>query len=361
MENKNSDSCTTQDNGKKGEVSSPLVDRASRARLTRLQAEYIAATQHAEGEARLVTARTNDVYRRFADSSFPPEVRLLVMKAGVLQHASCWRVGHRSTVEDLRQAAFSCLLPAWLWHSQVSPFDLSRLDHESRGILTDTAQQAFLGTTIFKINAVCKQLEILRELRFEVPPLFMNVGVHIRYLEMAICIHLSNIDRPQNYNDAWAAIQDIKWLKFHLPNLKTCVLTLELDCPLLEFDEPDVSAFDRRFLQAPCIPIMRDPSHDFKTLNDGFAKLFEVFADEGPGKSRFVRVRFRLEPHLVALPTGKRQTDDSSFGPLVEAERIGREDTSFGARLVDAAYRLERTDSQLLPEVEQHEWDKLFR
>ena len=360
MENKDSDSRTSQNNEKKGEVSSPLVDHASRARLTRLQPGYIAASQHAEGKARLVTARTNDVYRRFADPSLPPEVRLLVMKAGVLQHASCWRVGPRSTMDDLRQIAFSRLLPAWLWHSQVSPFDLSRLDHESRGILTDTAQQAFLGTTIFKLDAVCKQLEILRELRFEVPPLFMNVGVHIRYLEMTICVHLVNIDRPQNYNDAWAAIQDIKWLKFHLPNLKTCVLTLELDRPL-EVDEPDVPAFDRRFLQAPCIPIMRDPSHDFKTLNDGFAKLFEVFANEGPGKSRFVRIRFRLEPHLVALLTGKRQTDDSSFGPLVKAERIGREDTSLGARLVDAAYRLERTDSQLLPEVEQHELDKLFR
>jgi hypothetical protein len=365
MENKRSDSCTSQDDEKKGEVSSLLIDRASRAKLMRLQAGSIAATQHAEGEARLGTARAYDVHRHFASSSFPPELRLLVMRAGVLQHAPCWHVGPKTTMDDLKEAAFSCLLPSSLWCPQVSRFVFDRLDDQMRSILTDTAQRAFLENTIFKIDAVDRKMgDILRELRFEVPPLLKDVGPFVHNLAMTIRVSVGGSNKPQNCNHAWAAIQDIKWLKFHLPNLKSCVLTLELGLPMLTGDKPEVPAFDRRFLQTPCNPIMRDPRHDFKTLSDGFARLFEVFADEGPGKSRFVRVRFCSDAHDFAVLLGWDDTDVFSYGPLVRAERIGKDDASLGARLVEAAYRLVRADSPLpLEEQPKHEpywWENLF-
>jgi hypothetical protein len=268
-------------------------------------------------------------------------------------------------MDDLKEAAFSCLLPSSLWCPQVSRYVFDRLDDQMRSILTDTAQQAFLENTIFKIEAVGRKMgEILRELRFEVPPLLKAVGQNVHNLEMTIRVSVSGTDKPQNRNDAWAAIQDIKGLKSHLPNLKSCVLTLELCLPMLTGDKPEVPAFDRRFLQTPCNPIMRDPSHDFKTLKDGFARLFEVFADEGPGKSRFVRVRFGSDARDFAVFLGWDDTDVISHGPLVKAERIGKDDGALGARLVEAAYRLVRADSPLpleeQPKVEPYWWENLF-
>jgi hypothetical protein len=76
------------------------------------------------------------------------------------------------------------------------------------------------------------------------------------------------------------------------------------------------------------------------------SELFEIFADAGTGKASFVRVRYSdgnevysLTP-LVAL---------HHYGPLVQVERLKpaglsqTSQTSLGARLVDLAYRLERS------------------
>ena len=266
---------------------------------------------------------------------------------------------------DLREAAFSCLLPSNLWCPQVSRFVFGRLDDKMRSILTDTAQQAFLENTIFKIDAVDRKMGgILLELRFEVPPLLKDVGQDIHYLELTIRVILGDFNQAQNCNDAWAAIQDIKWLKFHLPSLRSCVLTLELGLPMRMVREPEVPAFDRRFLGTPCNPIMQDPSHDFKTLSDGFARLSEVFADEGPGKSRFVRVRFGSVAHDFAVLLGWEETDVFSYGPLVRAKRIVKNDEALGSRLVEAACRLERADAPLPPEEQPKEvpywWENLL-
>lgn len=184
-------------------------------------------TQHAGGEARLGTARANDVYKRFADPSFTPELRLMVMKTGVLQSTSCWRVDPESTMDEIWDAAFSCLLPFRFWRLQASRFDHGRLNDDARGILAQTAMQAFLGTTIFKIDAVRKDNH--GGLRFEVPALFKGVGVHVHYLDMVIRVNVDIYDPFRDPSETWAAIQDLQWLKSHFPNLKSCVLTLEMD------------------------------------------------------------------------------------------------------------------------------------
>ena len=85
------------------------------------------------------------------------------------------------------------------------------------------------------------------------------------------------------------------------------------------------------------------------TLYDEISKLFDQFVDKGPGKSRFVRVRFHSM--LSCSEQHEQMTEEYfSYGPLVKAERIDRGEASPGARLLDAAYRLERTSPRLQPE-----------
>lgn len=67
--------------------------------------------QDADTEARLKAAIAKDAHKRFASPSFPPELRLQVMKAGVLHGTSRWRVSLKDTVDDIWNAAFASLLP----------------------------------------------------------------------------------------------------------------------------------------------------------------------------------------------------------------------------------------------------------
>lgn len=192
---------------------------------------------------------------------------------------------------------------------------------------------------------------------------------------MTIRVSLGDFNKAQNCNDAWAAIQDIKWLKFHLPSLKSCVLTLELGLPMRMVHEPEVPGFDRRFLGTPCKPIMRDPSHDLRTLSDGSARpfnltslqwtkavdddcnvfetslvteasnLLDAFVSKGPGKLQFVRIRWFSDASYDVC-TG----EPVHYGPLVkvDCEKMAPEPEkgSFGTQLFEAAYRLSRTCEQ---------------
>lgn len=143
--------------------------------------------------------------------------------------------------------------PSKLLCPQVSRFIFGRLDDELCSILTDTAQDAFIGNTIFKLDTVDRKIgDVLRELRFEAPPLLKDLGTHVHYLEMTIRVSLGDLNKPQNHNADWAAIEDIKSLEFHFPNIKTCVLSLELGLPMREVHEPEVPAFDRRHATPSC-------------------------------------------------------------------------------------------------------------
>jgi hypothetical protein len=303
-------------------------------------------------EARLKTAIAKEVHKRFASPSFPPELRLQVMKAGVLQNASCWHVYPRVTVDQMRNGAFSSLLPSELWDPKTLSLDSTWLDSNTRDILVSTAIQVFLNNNIFKIDSVLRKIH--GALRLEIPQLLEEVGAAIRYLDVAVRVDLHNLVMPQVTNDAWDTIKDMKSLKRHFPNLNTCILTMDVYYRLVgEFEitragnTPIIPIFDERLLQSTIIPSRR---HNFKTLNDALAKFFEVFADEGPGKLRFVRLRSRSVPNEYSPPDDaeNEHLKHFSYGPLVRAERINGEEASFGARLVDAAYKLERTRPRLL-------------
>lgn len=194
------------------------------------------------------------------------------------------------------------------------------------------------------------ELRKIRGARLEIPPLLEEIGAQLHYLDVAVRVNLHDHVVPQAINDAWSTIQDLKSLKCHFPHLTTCVLTLDVHCRLASAyaithagNAPAIPVLDKQLLQSACIP---DRGHDFRTLNDALAKFFEVFADEGPGKSRFVRIRSHSVPgHYLMFdePT----EEHFSYGPLVRAERIDGEGTALGTRLVDAAYRLKRTGPRL--------------
>jgi hypothetical protein len=354
MANRGKYSRITQALDKEEEVSSPLIYRISRAELTFAQSGAITEEQYAEVEARLKTAIAKKAHQLFASPSFPSELRLQVMKAGVLQSTSCWRVNSYETVDRMRNRAFSSLLPSGLWNSQTRRFNPTWLDSETRGLLANTAKRVFLNNAIVTIDLDLRRIDGAAPLRLEVSPLLEEVGAQIHYLDVSVRVKLRNLAVPQVISNAWPTTQEIASLKHHFPHLKTCVLTIDVHYRLADaFDVrrvgnlPTIPMFDKRLLQSTCI---ENGTHNFRTVNDAFSELFEVFADEGPGKSRFVRMRSR--PVASRYFQFDEPTEEHfSYGPLVKAERIDGEDMSFGARLVDAAYRLERTVSRP-PEVD---------
>jgi len=353
MEYKTPDSCTSQELGEQKEVSSPLVGHDLRAELTPAQTSSITEEQYAELEKRLKAAIAKEAHERFASPSFPPELRLQVMKAAVLQNIPTWQAGRYTSLHSMRHAAFSSLLPSELWNSKKLRFNSSWLDSKARGTLANTAKQALLETAIFKANATFMLTN--EGPRFDVPPLLEEVGARIHYLDLSVRVDLMNLSIQRKTDEVSAATQRMTSLKRHFPNLKTCVLTLDVHFRVTGANGltghgtafPTIPMFDRQLLQSTYLP---RPSHNFRTLGDDFAKLFEVFADEGPGKSRFVRIRSRSTPSPDYLFGGQieEHLECFTYGPLVRAERVEREDVSLGARLVDAAYRLERTGPPLL-------------
>jgi hypothetical protein len=350
MASKETNSHITHALSKEEEVSSPLVYRVSKAELTLAQGCAITEEQYAEVEARLKTAIAKEAHKRFASASFPSELRLQVMKAGVLQSTSCWRVDHYDTVERMRNRAFSSLLPSGLWNSETRRFNPTWLDSNTRGLLANTAKRVFLNNAIVKIDLDPRRIN--GALHLEIPPVLEEVGAQIHYLDIAVRVKLRNLAVPQVISNAWPTTQEIVSLKHHFPHLKTCVLTMDVHYRLSDaFDilragnPPTIPMFDKRLLQSACID-----THSLRSVNDAFSELFEVFADEGPGKSRFVRMRSRSVASRY-FQFDQPAEEHFSYGPLVKAERIDGEDTSLGARLVDAAYRLERTVSRP-PEVD---------
>lgn len=88
------------------------------------QMRTIKRGQDTDAEARSNTVVAKDAHKRFASPSFPPELRLQVMKAGVLQTTCCWHVGPEYTVDDVWNAALSSVLAPELWDPEKRRFNL---------------------------------------------------------------------------------------------------------------------------------------------------------------------------------------------------------------------------------------------
>jgi hypothetical protein len=93
----------------------------------------------------------SDVHKRFVDPSFPPELRLQVMKAGVPHHTICNLsvFNEIKRISDLRNEAHDLLLsPARENRYQVDAW----ADEETSNIIRNVAEQAFLETAIFELG-----------------------------------------------------------------------------------------------------------------------------------------------------------------------------------------------------------------
>lgn len=123
-------------------------------------------------------------------------------------------------------------------------------------------------------------------------------------------------------------------LKTRFPNLKACVLTLDLS-----LFEPALHPFDQLALEWTTGTGVNFGSFE-TSLPAEASSLFNAFIAKGPGKSQFVRIR-----HFPGSSHDKHTDGSVHYGPLVKGEKMAAnpEKGSFGTQLFRDAYRLARS------------------
>jgi hypothetical protein len=112
--------------------------------------------------------------RRFAGDSFPPELRLEVMKASVLYHAPMFQITFESTFDDVAKAAKKL-------------FDQQHTTNDVSAILQQTAEQALLETCIFKVQKVERMCgSSALNFTHSMAPLFDVIDARIHHLEIFV-------------------------------------------------------------------------------------------------------------------------------------------------------------------------------
>lgn len=288
----------------------------------------------------------SDVQKRFVDPSFPPELHLQVMKAGVPYNTTSKLSLYRSmkSIEGLRNEAHGLLLfpPREHWY-QLDPW----ADEEISKIIRSTAEQAFLETAIFKL-CINDSLPVLKhgDWMSGLSLIPETIGSRIHYLDLTTIVqgHWSPYDQSFFLNVDWCrkTVTCMEILKLRFPNLKACVLTLDL-C-FASKDGTVRQPFDQSYLQWAT---GRGANFDrFETsLLAEASSLMNAFVANGPGKSQFVRIRdFSGAPYHVD------KAESVHYGPLVRVNcdkmAASPEKASFGTQLFEAAYRLARNCEQ---------------
>ena len=195
----------------------------------------ITEEQYAEVEAHVKTALAKGALQRFVSPSFPQELRLQVMKACVLQNASCWHSGPYGRILDMRNTALSSLLPSELWNPKTLRFSSSWLDvaprdmTESIAVIADTAEQAFFENAIFKIDTTFTTSDRTACVAcFEFSSPVVAVWARIHHLDIAVRVNVKDVALSEDGCCVRNAIRAMKSLKLHFLKLKTCVLTLNV-------------------------------------------------------------------------------------------------------------------------------------
>jgi hypothetical protein len=156
-------------------------------------------------------AMTEGAQRRFADASFPPELRLEVMKASVSYHAPTFEITSESTFDDVKKAA-------------ASLFDKQHYTSDAvNTTLQQTAEQALLETCIFKVERDFESESNSNELNFtrSMAPLFDTIGAHIHFLE--ISVHTGRSHRP--FTQAVHTAVSQTWRKQRRPCMSRSVVS----------------------------------------------------------------------------------------------------------------------------------------
>jgi hypothetical protein len=301
-----------------------------------------------EGRARVAMAKS--ALKRLTDPSFPPELRLQVMAAGVQYGTTHLHVDRFENIETLRDAAFSSLLHPELWDSASRSFNQTWLDDQARSVVAETAEQAFLENAIIGIGIDIFSIanEHNMDERTTSSPLLMQIGARIRHLNLVLFIRTWDTTFYETYDYLYYGshpVNCMNMLKARCPNLKTCILTA--DIVRFEFVNgpprgplpPPLTMFEPRVLQSRGL-------NPHRTLLLEMSDLFDIFADAELGKASFVRVRYSDGNEVYSFTP---LVASHHYGPLVQVERSKpaglsqTSQTSLGARLVDLAYRLERS------------------
>lgn len=298
----------------------------------------------------------SDVQKHFAKASFPPELRLQVMKAGVPYNTTCKLSTFRSmkTMTDLRNEAHSFLLfpPRQHWY-QLDPW----ADEEISDIVKSTAEQAFLEIVIFKL-AINRSLPtaIDQDWISGLSSFATTIGPRIHFLNLTTTIHgtYGPYDQLLPWDVTWcrSIVTCMNMLKRRFTNLKACVLTL--DVGINWFGTPRDEPFNQVIL------LQDTRTHiDFKPVGMNLAaeatRLFDAFVTEGPGKSQFIRMRLLSRGLDVGEIVEGYSFVPLHYGPLVKVDLLKMaavsQIESFGAQLLKDAYRLERTGRQSMSEL----------
>ena len=289
----------------------------------------------------------SDVQKLFTSASFPPELRMQVMKAGVPYNTTS-KLSLRpsmKTIEGLKNEAHDLLLfpPREHWY-QLDVW----ADEETSNIIRSTAEQAFLQTAMFKLS-IEGALPIVgdEDWMSGLPSIPAMIGSRLHYLELNTTIqcHLDLYDQHLYLDVDWcgkAATYIEEEFELHFPNLKACVLTLDLS--FSKMYGRTLHPFDQRALEWAT---GTDDDYDYfeTSLPVEASSLFDSFAARGPGTSRFVRIRF-----FPGTLHGEHTNGIVHYGPLVKLDRetmaAESEEGSLGTKLFEGAYRLSRTCGQ---------------
>lgn len=263
-------------------------------------------------------AMTYTAQRRTAE--LPAELRLEVMKASVLYHRCTKELEDLSKVENVEAGA-------------VHLFDGEHIKQSDRAIydaLKEAADQAFLGHSIFTVHMDPGRLGL--DLTGDLPEALL---ARIHYIHVCACmLPPEEHDRGLiSLAEAWDSV------KVSLPNLKACVLTLEVHTCDSEWSprnlathvvSDDITRFSTKLLKK------KNPNYELGTV---FAYLFEEFAEKFPASKCLVRM-------MHAHYDSKTRISQYNYGPLVSvegAEDVRLQTVSRGERMLEQTYKLART------------------
>ena len=157
---------------------------------------------------------TKGAQLRMANTTFPQELRLQVMKASVLYHLPTFIISSttHSTSDDFTDAL-------------ASLFDRQQPDGALHDTLKDLAEQALFETAIFKVQKCLSQIKLSD--MHSTAPLLNEAGDRVRYLELIAHVFPGVTCQAtlEEATNAWKSLKD------RLPKLKACVLTVVFRVP----------------------------------------------------------------------------------------------------------------------------------
>lgn len=279
-------------------------------------------------------AKPTEIQRRILSHTFPQEMRILVAKTAVLSGSTWWYAHHE------RRASHLNLSPRYSFKGDENSAENAYND------VQDATEKAIFDIVIFKMDAHFSKNAAGR-VEFVLPPSLDKFKSRIRHLDVAVHVDARRLEGYQS--GILDAVRCIDTLKARFPNLRACVLTLDImtaiePAGLRTFHGPFERFSPVLLQQVQC----RETFSRVVTLETKAAQLFAAFAQEGPGKARFVRFRFFRELDVIKSGRNMNGLSDIDYGPLVSIWRKGKENKNArimltGAELLDAAYRYERT------------------